>query len=651
MTDDLDDNTLVDQLDDVEDENNDTFSESLEEDESLEADELLESNADLEDKFEAALDTSVAGDERPLDDVGALAESAPANDAPAAPMNEVLSAFSLKDLPKRMRSQPLAAQSNAFITSAIGRIVAVIDGAEDLLDHDETASAVADLSALLTAAERRGILESISDETRELVKTFMESYYASKADGDAANPPVADGESAAGDAIVVNRGDLGEITHVALPEIAPDPDQPRVDADDELADSIRAQGVLQPIVVRANPTGATLFMIVDGERRWRGAARAGLQEIPARIVSSVGDAGDLLLKQLTFNDGKRLTPLEEARAWKRILDAKGWTVAQLASTIGKSRSTVGDRLAMLDAPAPFQKYFEDGTLSAAAAPILRPFADLPTPVLDKMVQHIVESDYNWHQAVKQQKALPLDDLKTALSSTLRYPFAPVEPGAEDYEGETFEMKGQRYAVDRSEYYKFTDKKRRTADRALGTSSPKQEDWQKRQAKEEEKRRGQRERDGVLRRAQVAAVNAKLPSEISGPWLLLVIENVLGAIGFGSDEALAEMLGLELPKGRAADTWLENHAKSLDAKGRAKFLLQLFLAEALSDYGSVDFLKDAAALTRVDLKKIKPVDASAAKPEPVKVATSRAKKPAAKKKAPAVKSRAKKSAKAKRGGKR
>jgi ParB family chromosome partitioning protein len=644
-------------------------------------DELLESNADLADKIDAALGTATActfcrcteddacetdegpchwiqvGDrpvcsnpdcvaklnadtDRGLDQVGELA-TPPTPVEPATAVKDVLSAFTLKELPKRMRSQPLAAQSNAFITSAIGRIVAVIDGAEPL-EHEDGAAIVSDLSALLAAADRRDMLDAISAETREVVKTFMDAYYASKAEcGDAV------AEAATEEAtITVSRGDVGELATVPLTDIAPDPDQPRVDVDAELEESIKAQGILQPIVLRANPTGATPFMIVDGERRWRGAQAAGLQELQARIVSSVGDAGDLLLKQLTFNDGKRLTPIEEARAWKRILDAKGWTVAQLAHTIGKSRSTVGDRMAMLDAPAPFQKYFEDGTLSAAAAPILRPFADLPINVLEKMSER-ASLDYQWNQSVLKGEAVPLDTVKHALQGTLSYPFAPIEKGSEDYEGETFELKGQRYAVDRSEYYKHLDQKRRAADKALGVNSPRRNDHQKQYEEENRKRLAKQARDTALRRAQILAVNAKLPTELSASWLMLVIENVLSNT---SAENVADLIGID--GSGNVDKKIEAYAKSLDAKGRSKLLLQILLAGASNLWAGVDFLKDAAALTRIDLKKVKVSDPDTKKAAPEKASpTARAKKPAAKKKAPAVNSRAKKSAKAKRGGKR
>src|ERR1043166_3064368 len=87
-----------------------------------------------------------------------------------------------------------------------------------------------------------------------------------------------------------------EILYLPLASIDPDPDQPRLDVDDELADSIKQHGVLQAIQVRPHPRDADRWMIVDGERRWTGAKRAQLPTIAATITLEVEDVGDRIVR-------------------------------------------------------------------------------------------------------------------------------------------------------------------------------------------------------------------------------------------------------------------------------------------------------------------------------------------------------------------
>lgn len=458
-------------------------------------------------------------------------------------------------------------------------------------------------------------------------------------DLDEANPPISEREATApiddegpGEPITG-----GEIVSIELSDIEPDPDQPRQDVDDELADSIKAQGVLQPIRVRPHPYAGQLipnasakpityppFMIVDGERRWRGAKKAGRALIPAIVeINDRGDAGDRLLRQVTFNEGKRLAPMEEAKAWKRIMDAKGWNIQQLATALGRAKSTVSDRLALLDAPKPFQPLFEDGTLTAAAAPLVRQFSELPDAVVAKIVESAQE-DYNWHQAVQRRQSVPLEVVKRAVMTAFSYPFQEVEQAHADYSGATFDFKGKKYAIDRSAYWKFTAEKQQKASSSKGASkggAKAPDDWQKRQAEDERKRREKAERDKRIRRAQVDAVNAKLPPELSGPWALLVIERMVNT---GNDDAIAQLLGIPAPKtkssyGHSFVKQIMAHADKLDAKGRQRLILQILLADEMeSIYGEPRMLKKAAQLARVDLKKIKAPDpAKAEKPAAAK----------------------------------
>jgi ParB family chromosome partitioning protein len=123
----------------------------------------------------------------------------------------------------------------------------------------------------------------------------------------------------------------------------------RADSLEELADSIRAQGIVQPIVVRplAAAGGAIRYEIIAGERRWRAAQLAGLQEIPA-IVRDVPDEAAVAMALIENIQRENLNPLEEARALERLIDEFGMTHQQAAKAVGRSRAAVTNLLRLLD---------------------------------------------------------------------------------------------------------------------------------------------------------------------------------------------------------------------------------------------------------------------------------------------------------------
>ncbi len=119
----------------------------------------------------------------------------------------------------------------------------------------------------------------------------------------------------------------------------------RTDSLNELADSIRAQGVVQPIVVR--PVADGRYEIIAGERRWRAAQIAGLQEVPA-VVRDVPDSAAVAMALIENIQRENLNPLEEARALERLLDEFDMTHAQAAEAVGRSRAAVSNLLRLLD---------------------------------------------------------------------------------------------------------------------------------------------------------------------------------------------------------------------------------------------------------------------------------------------------------------
>ncbi len=158
-----------------------------------------------------------------------------------------------------------------------------------------------------------------------------------------------------------------EYLQVGIDQIVANPDQPRSRFDeaslDELSASIKEVGVLQPVIVKAADDG---YVLIAGERRWRAARRAGLESIPAVVRGSVGESS--LVEALVENVQRQdLTPLEEAHAYKQLLEDYGMTQEGVAERVGKARPTVANTLRLLQLPGPIQTLVDAGGLSAGHA--------------------------------------------------------------------------------------------------------------------------------------------------------------------------------------------------------------------------------------------------------------------------------------------
>lgn len=159
-----------------------------------------------------------------------------------------------------------------------------------------------------------------------------------------------------------------EFRRLKLDEVVPNPNQPRAFFDEEalaeLAASITEVGVLQPVVVRPLDDGR--FVLIAGERRWRAARQAGLTEIPA-IVRTSDDQHSLteaLIENLQRQD---LGPLEEAAAFRALMEDFGMSHEEVARAVGKSRPAVTNTLRLLQLPAAIQGMVERGELAAGHA--------------------------------------------------------------------------------------------------------------------------------------------------------------------------------------------------------------------------------------------------------------------------------------------
>lgn len=161
----------------------------------------------------------------------------------------------------------------------------------------------------------------------------------------------------------------GSEPEASLPiaSIVRNPDQPRKSFDEtqlsELSDSIKQNGVLQPILVRKK---GDKYEIVAGERRYQASKLAGLKEIPA-IIRDIDDAEVFQLALIENLQRSDLTPIEEARGYRKLLDTKGLTQEGLAKILSKSRSAIANTLRLMDLPREVQDMMEEGQITAGHA--------------------------------------------------------------------------------------------------------------------------------------------------------------------------------------------------------------------------------------------------------------------------------------------
>lgn len=156
-----------------------------------------------------------------------------------------------------------------------------------------------------------------------------------------------------------------------LDKIHPNLAQPRQNFDEqtleELARSIKHEGILQPVIVRPDQEGE--FELIAGERRWRAAQIAGLLKIPA-LVREVGKERVLELALIENLQRDELNPIEEANAYQTLVDALGLTQQEIAHRVGKQRATIANALRLLNLPPEVQRLIRDGRLSAGHAKAL-----------------------------------------------------------------------------------------------------------------------------------------------------------------------------------------------------------------------------------------------------------------------------------------
>lgn len=193
-------------------------------------------------------------------------------------------------------------------------------------------------------------------------------------------------------------GEDPTVTSLPVREIEPDPDQPRKTFDEtalaELSASIAENGLLQPIAVRPKKAGPG-YVIIAGERRWRAARMAGLDEVPV-LVKEVTDEQAAALALIENLQREDLDPIEEAEGCQQLIEKYGLTQESAAKRLGKSRSALANTLRLLALPDPVREQVRTGKLTAGHAKALLGLND--AAVIEAAAQQIEAKGMNVRQA-------------------------------------------------------------------------------------------------------------------------------------------------------------------------------------------------------------------------------------------------------------
>jgi ParB family chromosome partitioning protein len=202
-----------------------------------------------------------------------------------------------------------------------------------------------------------------------------------------------------------------QLREIDIDRILPNSHQPRKNFDEEglneLADSIREHGLVQPVVVRVLEDG--FFQLIAGERRWRAAQRAGLLRLPA-VIREAGEHAALEIALIENLQREDLNPIEEAQAYDRLIVDFGMTQEEVARRVGKNRTTVANMLRLLRLPPEVQQWLRENRLSTGHAKALLSLSDL-NAILDT-ARKIIQGNYSVRQTeilVARQAKAAADD--------------------------------------------------------------------------------------------------------------------------------------------------------------------------------------------------------------------------------------------------
>ena len=229
------------------------------------------------------------------------------------------------------------------------------------------------------------------------------------------------------------------LIQVAVEKIVPNPFQPRTRFSelelDELSDSIRQHGVMQPVVVRQTVRG---YELIAGERRWRASQRAGITEIPA-IVRDLDDQQVAALALIENIQREQLTAIEQARALARMRDQFSMDQTALATMISSSRSNVANLLRLLNLAQGVQTMLEDGRLEMGHARALLP---LPENMQQKTAEDVLKSQLSVRQTETLVKRLLADDTSPSKSEDKDPDVSRLEAKLSDRLGASVQIKAK-----------------------------------------------------------------------------------------------------------------------------------------------------------------------------------------------------------------
>jgi ParB family chromosome partitioning protein len=188
-----------------------------------------------------------------------------------------------------------------------------------------------------------------------------------------------------------------QLREIDIDRILPNTQQPRKHFDEEglneLADSIRAHGVIQPVVVQPLPDN--FYQLIAGERRWRAAQRAGLHQLPA-VIRESGAHSSLEIALIENLQREDLNPIEEAQAYEKLIVEFGLTQEEVARRVGKNRVTITNMLRLLRLPAEVQQWIGENKLTTGHAKALLSLSDLGAIL--EAAKKIIQGSYSVRQA-------------------------------------------------------------------------------------------------------------------------------------------------------------------------------------------------------------------------------------------------------------
>lgn len=217
--------------------------------------------------------------------------------------------------------------------------------------------------------------------------------------------------------------DSDSITEIKLINIEPNPEQPRKAFNDEsleeLADSIRQHGVINPILVHESQNG--YYMIIAGERRWRASKLAGIKSIPAIIKKNDEDEKTYELSLIENLQRQDLNPIEEALGYKRLMDEYDLTQEQVSEKVSKSRSSVANSLRLLNLPKFILDMITEAKISVGHAKVLMSVLDENKQ--KKLAQAVYDNNYSVRELediIKKSEKKPVAKKEIDLNMKLAY---------------------------------------------------------------------------------------------------------------------------------------------------------------------------------------------------------------------------------------